>query len=358
MGALSYMAAGFAEGAGRGMAGYGAEMTRQAGHDDLLRERQLNSMELEQLRQRDRMELQQDRLGARGGSGGKPTAVQQLSELGDLLLSGKATGPLMAGGMEPGRAADTASMAGGRAPMVDTPMPADRFTNPDRQDEAAAQPGMARTPKYTTGQAGEMMKEAYLTLRKAMGIVNPEASDNIAKAEQTEAVTEMGKKYVAGDVKQGAGALVLQGKKPFDDNGSGLDGSVPAGSVAASVVIKNKAAANNSNASAGQHSAAAQKTMAEINGELQKGATQERLSAMMTSLKDYAKDMDLSPEQKDDLNALRQKITKQMAGELDGRAAKRAGGGSSAGGTTKAEYDNLPSGAVYVGQDGKKYRKK
>lgn len=334
MGALSYMAAGLAGGLGKGIAGYGADLMRQAEQRDLMAERQA-----------DRMELLSARQAAAGGAGGgrvNQSPAQKLYEFGQLMLSGGARGALMAGGMTPGAAADASSMMQGNEPTRTIDLPADRFTNPDRQDAAAAGPSSAQAPKYSDGQAAQLMEASRIALRRAMGLMEPAAADDIAKAEGTEQTNELIRRYAGGDTQAGRGALAAAGKTTFSAAGDELTGAVPKGSVAESTVRKNDADAAQSRAAAGASGALAKKYGAEVDkikAEVDspgKGASEERLTTILEKLNTYAKDSNLSPEELAEVNSLRQRITRQLSSFVDGKAGGRPAAASAPGGKVDA----------------------
>lgn len=327
-GALSYIGAGMAEGFGRGMAGYGVNLMQQA-DAKALRDQQLQDrLRLEDERQKDRLELAAAR-GAGGAGGAAKDPISRLQELGEMMLSGKATGALMAGGMDPTSARDASAIASGSTPMQDVGLDSpDR--RPDRIDDLAASgQTSAKAPKYTPGSAAQLMVSASQALRRAMGIVNPEAADNVATAEQTEWRTGALKRYEQGDVASGRAALAAAGKTTFGNSGDELTGAVPKGSVAESVVRENNAQAGMASAHAGKYKAETEKIVSEAKGALADGASKERLATMLNSLNSYAKDMDLTDAQRAEINALRQQITRAMQGNVANRAAP-AGGAATA----------------------------
>lgn len=354
-GVLAATAMGAIGGAGKGIASYGLDLMQQADRRELAAERQ-----------QDRLDLLTARQAGGGGAGGraKPSVAEELSQLADMLLTGKGPGVLAMAGMEPGRAADFASMVGGNTPMTTTDLPADRFTNPDRQTEAMAGPQAAQMPKYSEGQGAQLAAEGFKALRRAVGLTDVAQADNIAKAESTEQTTSLVDRYVGGDVAAGRGVLAKAGRTTFGAAGDEMTGAVPKGSVAESTVAQNKAQANQANAAAGKYSAEAAKLSSETRGELAKGASKERLATMLNALNGFDKQagMDLSPADKQDLNELRKEITQAMRGEVRNRDGGKGGQPAPAGGVArpqnKAEYDALPKGTLYVGQDGKTYRKK
>lgn len=355
MGALSYMAAGLAGGVGKGVASYGMDLMKQADQRELLDERQ-----------QDRLELQRERM-AMQGAGGAPKAslspAQKLYEFGQLMLSGgngAVRGALMAGGMEPGAASDASSIMQGQTPTQTVDLPASRFTNPDRQDEAAAGPSTAQAPKYMDGQAAKLMERSRIALRRAMGMIDPAAADDVAKAEGTEQTNDLVRKYAGGDTQAGRGALASLGKTTFGMSGDELTGAVPKGSVAESTVRENNAKAGQASAAAGKYNAERDKTLAEINGDLAKGVSKERLATMLNSLNAYARDGNLDDAALAEVNQLRQEITRQMRGDVSARGGKPAAApapAASSGGMpkpkNKAEYDALKPGTRYVAPDGK-----
>lgn len=219
MGVFSHMAAGAVDGLGRGVTAYGADLMRNAAADE--RDAQLR--------------------GGAGGAGGaaKKSPAQNLSDLGDLMLSGKGALSMMAGGMAPSRANDAAGMMRGEQPMTDVSLDSpDR--RPDRIDNLAASgQAAAQAPKYSDGQAAALFTEAFTSLRRAMGIANPDAADNIANAEQTEIVTAALKAYQGGDVQAGRAVLASKGKTTYGTSGDEMTGQAPAGSVAASQIEEN-----------------------------------------------------------------------------------------------------------------------
>lgn len=356
-GVLAATALGAIGGIGKGVASYGLDLMQQA-----------SRKELDAERQQDRMDLLAARQAGTGGTGGraKPSVAEELSQLADMLLTGKGPGVLAMAGMEPGRAADFTGMVGGNTPMTTTDLPPDRFTNPDRQTEAMAGPQTAQMPKYSEGQASQLAAEGFKALRRAVGLTDVGAADNIAKAEGTEQTTDLVRRYVGGDVAAGRGVLAQAGKTTFGPSGDEMTGAVPKGSVAESTVRKNNADAGQSGAQAEQARAQAQKLIAETTGEIAKGASKERLATMLNALNGFDKQagIDLSAEDKQNLNELRKEITQAMRGEVRNRGGGGQGGGQGGQGgkvarpTSKAEYDALPKGTLYIGQDGKTYRKK
>lgn len=364
MGVLSYMAGGAVEGAGRGIATYGLDLMR--GADDAERER---------IRQEDRLELVRERAalsGAGRGASGKASPAQELSELADLVMSGKAPGVLRAGGMTPDRAADGSEMLAGRTPMASAAMPADRFTNPDRQDAAAAQPQAAQAPKYADGQAQQLAADSFIALRRAMGIVRPEAADNIAKAEGTETGTGLLKQFAGGDNQAGRALLAERGNGSFNDSGDTLTGAVPRGSVAESRVRENNAQAGKAGAEAAAKGAETRgdvplkDQIATIDAQRKKLATDLKDARAAKSDKGYLMLEDVEKKaindriktlqnRSDDIEGQYQSLVQRMAGgKVSGKADDKPAGK----GITKAAYDALPVGSTYVGPDGKTYRKR
>lgn len=316
-GAFSYIGAGIADGIGRGMTGYGVNLMQQA-EAKAQRDQQLQDrLRLEEERQKDRLELS----AARGAGGAGKDPIARLQELGEMMLSGKATGALMAGGMAPTEARDASSLASGSMPMQEVGLSSpDR--RPDRIDdlEESGQT-TAKAPKYTPGSAAQLMASASQALRRAMGIVNPEAADNVAKAETEEWRAGALKRYEQGDVASGRAALAASGETTFGQAGDELTGAVPKGSVAESVVRENTARAAASNALAGKYGAEKEKIVSEARGALADGASKERLATMLNSLNTYANDANLTDAQRAEINALRQQITAAMRGEVSGRKA-------------------------------------
>lgn len=309
------MAAGLAGGIGRGAASYGLDLMKQADQKELLDERQA-----------DRLELQRERMAATAGAKVSQSPAQKLYEFGQMLLNGGGRGALMAGGMAPGAAQDATDFMQGRTPMQSVDMPVDRFTNPDRQDAAAGQDRTAQAPKYTDGQAAQLMERSRIALRRAMGLVDPGASDDIAKAEGTEQTNDLVRRYVAGDTAAGRGALASLGKTTFGPSGDELTGAVPKGSVAESTVRKNMADAGESSAHASLYGAQEKKVLAEISGELAKETSREKLTEMLGKLNTYAKDANLSDAELAEVNALRQRISRQMDRLVGERESRGRGG--------------------------------
>lgn len=322
MGILSSMAMGGIGGAGRGVADYGLDLMRQA-----------------DLADRTAMAMGRDefKAGLKAGqqAGAKPSPAQQLNELADALLGTRGSDMLQLGGMAPGEAQDAASIRRGVMPMVaaslDSP---DR--RPDRIDDLAASgQTSAQVPKYTEGQSAQLMERSRIALRRAIGLTNPGSLDDIAKAEGTEQTTGFLARYAQGDTQAGRAALAATGKTTYGASGDEMTGAVPPGSLAESQVRENNAQANAANAQAGASTAHAglfkaqvKKIDAEISGELQKGATQERMATMLNSLNALAKDSELDDADRKRLTELRLQITDAMRAQV----AKRDGGGGGAGG--------------------------
>ena len=198
-------------------------------------------------------------------------------------------------------------------------------------------------------------------MRRAFAMIDPAAADDVAKAEGTEQTNDLVRKFVGGNDKAGMGALIAQGKDIEGASGNAVTGAVKPGSVAASTVRKNDAEAGKDGEQGKKYKAEAEKIRAEIDGDLAKSVSKERLATMLNSLNTYAKDSNLSDADLADLNKLRQEITRQMRSDVSKRDAggkpEPAGKSESGAGLpkpkTEADYKALPKGARYIAPDGK-----
>lgn len=212
MGVFDYAAAGFAEGVGRGLANAGTlefQAQQQAARDEL--------------RQQDRLELLAARLAtqAQGGKSRGPSVLDLAALPDDQLRRVYAMG-----GLDPAGA--QAAVANARGQPMPTQAAPTAYANPDRQEAANV--------KYTEGKSEQLAKEAFQALRRAMGLGQPQAADDIAKAENTERTGGLVDRYVGSggrDVTAGEGVLLSQGKSIRSDTSgaSEITGVVPKGST-------------------------------------------------------------------------------------------------------------------------------
>ena len=322
MGVLNFMAAGAVGGAGQGIASYGLDLMKQA-----------DRTELENQRQADRMELLQARQAGAGASI-KPTYAQELDQMADFLL-GRSAGVLMrAGGTPPEQAADAQQIAAGKMPTRDVTLEPGRYTNPDRQDAAAAGPSSMSVPKYTDGQASQLMRDSLGSLRRSVGLMAVKSADDAAKADQTETETGLIRRAAEGDNSAASALLNTKGKGRYEGDGDVLTGAAPKGSVAESKITKNNADATESRAKAGEagahagkYSAEAKKLLAETGGALAEGATQEKLHNLLNSLNNTSKDMDVQadPAMKASIAEARKKLIAKI-NEMGSSKAPAAAG--------------------------------
>jgi hypothetical protein len=334
MGVLSQTMAGAAAGLGQGITAYGQGLQKES---------------LEADRQRFREQLQQDRLdnavklaemrgeqraggggtgGGRSGAAADPSAP--LRNMYELLLGPAGRGVLAMGGMTSERAADAQAMIRGETPTDVTQVnPAGR--RPDRLDDmtASGQGRQIQTPRYTPGDGARLMEEARVKFRRAVGLTNLAAADDIAKAENTEQVGVLVGQYAQGDAQAGRAALIGQGKGVFGAAGDEVTGAAPAGSVAGSTVTKNNAEARESDAkgreadaNAGKHRAEVEKIAAELSGDLKKQSP-EKLHNMLNAITNVTKDGTAQDDEAlmKQANALRMRLLEEMSSRLSPQAA-------------------------------------
>src|SRR5574340_292992 len=217
MGIFGYALSGAGAGFGTGLMQAGAELGRNAAYDEQMARMAAHDQNTLQRQ----LLLEQMREKARGGGGSsRLSPADELQAFADKL--GVPVDRLAAafGGMQGQQADDARAIVAGNVPTVQIPLnPSDEAT-PDRQDDlAAAQASGAPTsisrPKYTEGQAAQMAQDWAMALRRAMGLVKPEAADNIAKAENQETQTGYLKRYVDSggeDTTAAQGVLLNKGK--------------------------------------------------------------------------------------------------------------------------------------------------
>lgn len=253
MGALAFWGGlqGLAQGIGQ--ASNQAEMERQQRErENALLQREMVRQEAITGRNDDTLAIRQQLAELRatqaaGGGGGKRSDLEVLAGLTPEQVANLR----MRGGMAQGEASDLAMMEAGKTPMQEMAVSPDRFTNPDRQDESAS--GTLRTEKYAPGQGAALAERGYQALRRAVGLANPSAEDDQAKADQTRYITDAAKRSETGDKAAAGGALVAQGRTEFGESGtSHLTGKPAQGSVAQSQANENNAQAKKYAADAGQ----------------------------------------------------------------------------------------------------------
>jgi hypothetical protein len=206
---------------------------------------------------------------------------------------------------------------------------------PDRLDDmtASGQGQQIQTPRYTPGDGGRLMQEARIAFRRAVGLTNPAAADDIAKAENTEQVGVLVGQYAQGDTQAGRAALIGQGKGVFGAAGDEVTGAAPAGTVAGSTVAKNNALAREADAGARENDAQAGKYKAEADEAVAKvkdgsltGASAEKLHNMLNALTNAAKDPSMQDDEKmmRDINEARAAVIRQINLKAGGQASTPA----------------------------------
>jgi len=235
-GALTYMAAGAADGFGRGISDIGAQMmtsARQEEQNRLVTERQ---MQLERMREDSREELLQQRLQAQGALAGARGQGQGMSAAQALdMPDDKLAGVLVSQGMTPEQAQDAVQMMRLKAPQQDMPLQPNRFGSADRIADAQADAdanGMptAKVAKYNQGQAANLLEQSRVSLRRALALSGQ--TDDVAKAEAGERTGKLVDKFAQGDDRAGDAALMSQGKDPFAA-GERADATVKAAEIRA-----------------------------------------------------------------------------------------------------------------------------
>jgi hypothetical protein len=226
MGLFSYVVGGAGAGLGHGVADAGRDMEMWAAqderwnnarvHEDAVMQRQ---MELERMREAARQQG-----GGRGGSAELTTP--QMLQLSDDQLAQS----LVANGMTPDRAQDAVQMIRLRQPQQGVLLQANRFDNPDRQDDAGPDQTV-QAAKYQPGQAQQLVEDARIAFRRAMAA--PSHADDVAKAEDTENKVGLVNKYAGGDDRAGDAAMIEQGKDPY-----AADAKVDAAQVRADATVK------------------------------------------------------------------------------------------------------------------------
>jgi hypothetical protein len=249
MGVATYGILGGLEGFGRGLAAVGEQEARTQAFADR-----------EALRQADRLELLQERLenqrlrSSGGGSKSPSLSMQDLLALPDDKLQQL----YVMGGMAPTQAGDAVQQVRRGGVLQDVALTPERFTNPDRQVEAAQGPQSVQVQKYAEGQAADLSMQSFRALRRAVGLGDPKDADNIAKAEGTEQTTGLVKRFVdsgSRDVSAGEGVLLSHGKGVRSAEGtSEITGTFPKGSVAEATAEGKRAEAAKDRADAGNPS--------------------------------------------------------------------------------------------------------
>lgn len=205
--------------------GFGlAALAKGIGGGMVASEEERQRLALEQMRQQAQADRSTDANATRlaiaemrgqlaGGGGGKKGL--SLAEIEALASDPERAKRLMAlGGMTGEDAADAVAIQGGNTPGGDVELSPSRFVDPSKYGDNAGVETTVKQSKYTSGQASELARRGAQSLRRALGLMDVGAADDIAKAENTEQNTSMVSRYAAGNDRAGDAALIGQGKDP------------------------------------------------------------------------------------------------------------------------------------------------
>lgn len=211
-------------GAGRGMADVGQQMNVAANERD--RQANLDRMNQDRLDAQDRMNQERvdarmaatdakaggsGKSGSRSGSGGG-LALKDLLQDPELLA--RATGTTMQ------NITDVERLTRGDMP-----------TDTQSQERGADGQTDVQVPRYTPGQAADLLKQASEDLYKAVGLTNPGQSDDLAKAQRTAQGTRYAQEYRQGDEYAGNATLINDSKEVNKDGTNVVTGNVTPGSL-------------------------------------------------------------------------------------------------------------------------------
>lgn len=245
------------------------------------------------------------------------------------------------------------SMAEAQQRVADAKTGTNRFTRTTQVAEQIDDGDRMRTvtreqtePDVETFKA--MMKRLGRSLAGATSDLKSNA-DQLAGGRQTDAVTTAG---MSGDPAQERGALIVQGKGPYDAGGSSVLTGVPAaGSVDAAKIPAEGALARQRNAAAAKTGAEINKLKADAGGNI-KASSPERLTTTLNAINGLIRTFD-EDSMDDATRAQRtelQQMARGIAAELNRRglgntAPATAPGPAKPASTLKA----LPPGAKQIG---------
>lgn len=322
MGVLSQAALGGLAGMGQGLANVGQQQVAETMRSDEER-RRAAAEEERQNRIDQRIGLREDVRAGRAGSSGSGSGRGGAAGPGALDIAGDPEKLALLGGVDRGEADEYVRMQKGGAPQGENVrLEPGRFQNPDRMDEAG--PGRDQlVPKYTPGDAAGLRDRAIKGLYQAMKLSDPSHADDLSKSQSTDQVTGMVADYRAGDNRAGSAAMIGQGKPAYNEDGSVVSGEVGKGTVAEAKVKRDTGAANNSNASAGEHGAKTKTITDERDGKVsikaQVAAIAEERKALAGSRADVkAQEAALKGQFGDDVDSQRRALSARRV-ELDRR---------------------------------------
>lgn len=192
-----------------------------------------------------------------------------------------------------------------------------------------------------------MMKRLGRSLAGATSDLKSNA-DQLAGGRQTDAVTEAA---LSGDPGKERGALLMQGKGPYDDGSSVLTGAPAAGSLASAKVTSEGALAKQRNAEAAKTGAEINKLKADAGGNI-KGASPERLTTTLNAINGLIRTFD-EDSMDDATRAQRtelQQMARGIAAELNRRGLGNAAPAAAPGpAKTPSTLKALPPGAKQIG---------
>lgn len=311
----------------------GSNMTRSIQED----ERQSDRLELQREREREATERQRERLAAqerqdalyrrtadqqtaaaasRSGGGGGAFSPADLAEGGNAesIVAGRMqmTVPEL---RKLDKAQLTGDASGYRVDVTRTTSPASAGVDPYNMETI-----QETVKEYPPGFDKEIRSkfDKLASIRESMRMGKD--FKDVTEGRQNEFETRVGEGVLSGEMSmgRGSGAVASMSGKPIVDVKDGTAFNQYTGT--SQTTEKGQSEIRENNAQAAKYSADAKKVISEATGALEKGASQEKLATMLSSLNKLAESSDLNDAGRKRVQELQMSIVDAMKTNVDGRS--------------------------------------
>lgn len=317
----------------------GNNMTRSIQED----ERQADRLELQRERAAERAELQRERLAAQerqdalyrrtaeqqtagrsSGGGGRAREYTPDEQTLMALESGEFSSQADVDKFK--AAAKSGDFSGYQREVTrfsrlqdDTAGPNDEYSDAISRKQAMLVE--EKVKEYPPGFDKEIQSKARVLANIARESVQGKDLKDVNEGRQKEFELGVGQGVLSGEMSmgRGSGAVASMAGKPIVDVKDGTAFNQYTGTM--QTTDKGKSEIRENDAQTAKYSAEARKVISEATGALQKGATQEKLATMLSSLNKLAESTDLNDAGRKRVQELQMSIVNAMKTNVDGRNA-------------------------------------
>lgn len=293
--------------------------------------------ELDEERQRERAELQRERIAAqerqdalyrrtvdqqgtgRSGGGGGGRAREYTPEEQTLMAVESGQFASQADVDKFRAATKSGDFSGYQREVTRTTSPASAGVDPYNMETVEE-----KVKEYPPGFAKEVQAKARVLANIARESVQGKDLKDVNEGRQKDFELGVGQGVLSGEMSmgRGSGAVASMAGKPIVDVKEGTAFNQYTGTM--QTTEKGKSEIRENNAQTAKYSAEARKVISEATGALQKGASQEKLATMLSSLNKLAESTDLDDAGRKRVQELQMSIVDAMKTNVDGRSGTGA----------------------------------